>query len=223
MTTLAIQWIMANDNGNPKDACMNTWHFVTNNSEAVELEATDCVARMAAFYDAIDEYLSFFLSGAVAVKAFDLNDPEPRVPVLEATQSMTVSSEGSLPCEVAACLSFQAPRVSGESQARRRGRFYIGPLANSLTVTNDTAAGDMILGAGFRADLADAAAAAAGSFVGTEPDSLLGWCTFSPTAVAGGATIDAASHLVTDGWIDFAIDIQRRRGHAPGGRTLWTD
>lgn len=225
MTTIAIQWIMPNDNANPADAVMNNWHFKTDDTGTPHDEAADCVSRLTAFYNSIDDYLSSFLSGAYITKCFDLSDPEPRVPVFENTGSVSgVSTGNGLPCEIAVCLSFQAPRVSGIPQARRRGRVYIGPLSNAAaSLATDTSAGDMIVNATFRADLASAASALAGVFVGASSGSAMAWCTFSPTSVVDGMTLAQASNNVTDGWIDYAIDIQRRRGHAPGGRTLWVD
>lgn len=226
MTTLAIQWIMPSDNGNPADAVMNTWHFKTNDVGTPNEEASDCVAEvLVPFYENIHTYLSSFLAGNYVIKAFDLADPEPRVPVLETGGSLSaVGSTSGLPCEVAVCLSFQAERLSGHPQARRRGRLYIGPLAiGADPIVADGTAADMIVGSTFRSALATQASAAAGVFIGTGSGSSMAWCTFSPTDVAEGKTLAQASNNVTDGWIDFAVDIQRRRGHAPGGRTLWVD
>lgn len=223
MTTLLIQWQMANDNANPADTVMNSWHFKTNDIGTPEEEATDCVARLADFYHAIDEYLSSFLSGAVLAKCFDLSDPEPRVPVLEATESLLVSTSSNIPCEVAACLSFQADRISGEPQARRRGRVYLGPLAlGADAIVADGTAGDMIVGATFRGVATANAASLGGVFVGASSGSSIAWCTYSPTDRAAGETLANSSHNVTNGWMDTAVDIQRRRGHAPGTRSLFT-
>jgi len=219
----ALQLLGAPDNGNPADATMNTWHFKTNDVGSPADQAGDCIAHLAGeFYNNIDVYYSNFCSGAVEYKAFDLSDPEPRVPVVEGTTTMSVGDNNGLPCEVAVCLSFQADRVSGTPQARRRGRVYIGPLWAAQTVVADTGSGDMIVDADFRSALATNAAGLAGVFVGSSSGSSIAWCVFSPTMLEDGATLSQASNNVTNGWIDFAIDIQRRRGHAPGGRTLWT-
>jgi len=223
LTTLEAQMIFANDNGNPADAVMNVWHFKTDDVGTPAEEGTDVEARIFTFYQYIDDYLSSFLSGAYTIKVFDLADPEPRVAVWEHVSSITPGTGNGIPDEVCVALSYQAERVSGEPQARRRGRLYIGPLNGGTTVLSaDTSAGDCIVHATFRADLATAAAATAGVFTGASSGSAIAWCTYSPTDRAGGKTLAQSSHNVTDGWIDFAVDIQRRRGHAPSARTLWT-
>lgn len=223
MTTFRVQWVLHSDNANPADDVMNTWHFKNDDSVPPEDIAPDIVARIAPFYDDLAAYYSSFISGASSYKVFDLADPEPRVPILEGVESMSgVSAGNGLPCEVSVCLSYQAERLSGKPQARRRGRLYIGPLSmGAPALVADAGAGDMIVTSAFRADLAQAATDVAGVFFGGG-GSAVAWCTFSPTDVADGATIAAASNNVTDGWVDFAVDIQRRRGHAPGGRTLWS-
>jgi hypothetical protein len=224
MTTLALQMIFDNVNGAPADKVMNTWHCKTNDMGDPGDEASDFLAgKLAPFYDAIEGYMSAFLSGAYVCRAFDLSDPEPRVPVLEQTGSISPGPTSLYPCEIAVCLSFQGERASGSPQARRRGRVYIGPLARDApTLAEDSTAGDMIVAAGFRAALTSAAADLGGVFIGPGSGSSIAWCTFSPTDVADGKTLAQASQNVTDGWVDFAVDIQRRRGHAPGGRTLFT-
>lgn len=225
MTTLSIQWIMPNDNANPADSVMNTWHFKTDDTGTPAEEATDCLAYLDQFYDGISPFLSSFLAGNWTAKVFDLSDPEPRVPVWEQAGSLgTLSGGNDLPCEIACCLSFQAERISGLPQARRRGRVYIGPLSLSAgALVPDESAGDMIVNSGFRASLASQAAQLAGVKIGGASGSAFAWCTFSQRTVDLGGTLAEASNNVTDGWIDVAVDIQRRRGHAPGTRTLWSD
>jgi hypothetical protein len=223
MTTILVQWILASDNGNPADAVMNNFHFKTNDVGDPADQASDCVARIAPFYTAIDEFLSSFLSGARLAKCFDLSDPEPRVPILEATGSITPSTASGAPCEVAACLSFQAERISGSPQARRRGRVFLGPLAvGADAIVADSTAADMIVGSSFRGVACSNAASMGGVFVGASSGSSIAWCTFSPADVADGKTLAQASNNVTNGWMDTAVDIQRRRGHAPATRSLFT-
>lgn len=222
MTTLAMQWMMESDNGNPADTVMNTWHFKTDDVGTPAEEASDCEAQLHAFYVQIGGYLSNFLAGSYTVRAFDLSDPEPRVPVWEHVGTQPIGTDNDLPCEVAVALSYQAERVSGFPQARRRGRIFIGPLKGSSALVADTGSADMIVDATFRADLTVGAAELAGVFVGPSSGAAIQWCVFSPTDRAAGRTLAQSSNNVTDGWIDYAVDIQRRRGHAPGGRTLWT-
>jgi len=111
----------------------------------------------------------------------------------------------SLPAEVALCTSFNA---SGSGPARRRrGRMFIGPFntgALGTATSSETPPAGELMGV-----LRDA----------TERLN-------SAMVVWGGqlcvwSRADAELKPVTDGWVDNAWDIQRRRGVDPSARTTW--
>jgi hypothetical protein len=123
-----------------------------------------------------------------------------------------------LPNEVALCLSYQAVAISGESQARRRGRIFFGPLcntANTLSATGECRPSAALVTAlcGAATLLATPAATAAGD--------LVHWAVYSPTTDLT-ETIDDAFQDVDNGWVDNSFDTQRRRGRDATARTTWT-
>lgn len=206
---------LQNDTAQPVDAATNTWHFQTPG--AVADAATAITDNLDAFYTAIQTYMSVNLTGTGACDFYDLEDVSPRAPVATTAISFAPGTDG-FPNEVACCLSYQAPQVSGESQARRRGRLFIGPLA---TGTGSDQTGDIRPTSTFRNALVQAAEAL------MDDTTLPGlvWSVFSP-ATAGPApwsagTLGDSFFTVTNGWVNDAFDTQRSRGLAPTARTLF--
>lgn len=206
------------DTNLPEDDVVNVWHFDGDDSQTWAEDQDDLAERLRDFYLAIQTYLARTLSGALNVRIYDLEQPEPRVPRYEANYTITPNSSVPLPSEVAVCLSMQATPTSGIPQARRRGRVYIGPLANGV-LSNETAGqADPAIAPAFVTALANAAAAMA---IGPDPGDFR-LAVYSPTIHASTGSLDQAFNDVTSGWIDNAWDVQRRRGSAPTTRTLWT-
>jgi len=159
----------------------------------------------------IGAMLASYVDGAnVRMKAYDLADPKPRAPkynALLASLNANRSTGSAIPPEASICLSFQGARTSGASQARRRGRIFIPALA--------------FLGAGTTSSFPDVPA-------GTRTD-IAGAATALKTATSGHgflwsvySRVDSAAIPVTDGWVDNAIDTQRRRGNKATARTTWS-
>jgi hypothetical protein len=117
-----------------------------------------------------------------------------------------------LPNEVAACCSF----YSGQNVAGRRGRVYIGPLRpGALDLTSS---GDSRLGFPFTSALATAA-----SQVKLSNTVQAVWAVKSVSRKDLSITADDPVYRrVTAGWIDNAVDIQRRRGLTANFRSLWS-
>lgn len=200
-----------------KDRFVNTWCFTGTDSAATM--ATTAHTLLKDFYkviatpatNAVGSYLSNALSrafGDMILKSYNLADPMPRVPILTEGNNLpsSISSTLGLPSEVAVCLSFQAARQSGVSQARRRGRVFIGPLgpgvqAGAATVfpTVDTAFSLALRSAALRMVTAGTA--------GTS------WAVWSPTS--------GVARVVANGWVDDAFDTQRRRGIAASTRSTF--
>jgi hypothetical protein len=143
----------------------------------------------------------------------------PRVPIVEDTITLTTAVGNCLPTECAICLSYEGAPVSGQVQARRRGRIYLGPLIQNNTTTS---AGRVIVSAATTTAITNAATALAG--ISGPPDAF--WSVFSPTLAGpepwSAGTLSSAMTQATRGWVDNALDTQRRRGSDPTLRTLWT-
>lgn len=185
----------------PADRCVNTWAIQAN--DLVSLDAA--LDSLLDFYEAIDGILSSTLSsagGAHRIKAYDIADPEPRVPVRNNAITLSPAANTS-PREVAIALSFQATPVSGVSPQRRKGRVFIGPL--SLDVQDGTTARP-------NAGQINTIVTAADNFL-TASLAAAGWawCVWSRS--------DALLREVTSGWVDNEYDTIRARGRLATSRT----
>lgn len=196
------------DSGLPEDAAQNVWHFwATSASDAI---AAQIAAALKTFYDTVDTYLSTLINPVNAsVEFYDLSDPEPRVPYHQVNIGADmITSTTALPEEVALCLSFQAAAQSGEVQARRRGRIYLGPLGqNALGATS---AGNRPLAAFVTALVNAGDALLTASQAATDWD----WRVYSRVLQQG--------FNVDNGWVDNAFDTQRRRGVQATSRTTFS-
>lgn len=183
------------DSGNPLDAVVNTWHAVAD--DPTELES-GFILQLSTFYGAVDVIYSALVDGSASeYRAYDLADPEPRAPVLEEVGLSWMSpGAATLPPECAMVLSFEAPQQSGQPQARRRGRVYLGPLTTIVgsngQISNATV--DTVVAAA--QNLLDASQAA----------TTWSWQVYSRR--------NEASIEVMHAWADNAVDIQRSRGLA---------
>lgn len=207
------------DSAIPADYITNTWYFDGDDVDEEDVAYhTAVMTKLTAFYQAIDGTIfPESISSPATVKIYDMRDPLPRVPEFTGTIALTPSVNRALPHEVAICLSFQATAESGVTQARRRGRVFIGPLATSILTTD---AGPPYVGGGPRGDLATAATALA-TPIALPVTGQVHWAVYSPTLDIAG-TIDDAFNDVDNGWVDNAFDTQRRRGQKPTVRQTWT-
>lgn len=193
MPNYRVQVSLTSTTNIARDKSVNVWHFVADDTTAITAAVDELWA------DVYDDFFGYF-SPLVSqnnhnIKVYNLADPEPRAPVLDVTKNFTVAPAGTaIPNELALCLSFQGNKVSGESQARRRGRVYFGPL--DLTTVED----------GRVSDGARAALAALGDSLldASNAAATWSWCVYSVT--------DQEMVAVTNGWVDNAFDVQRRRG-----------
>lgn len=180
----------------------NTWHCLA--PDVVQLALWE--AALTTFYQAVDVRIGTLAgtTNALQYKHYEVDDPEPRAPVLTGQASLSPSGT-PMPPEVALVLSFQADQASGVPQARRRNRIYL-PFLNtgaagtdgrpsSATVTDVVTAADALL-------------AASGP---TTADWV--WVVYSPT--------DGLFEEVNNGWVDNEWDTQRRRGRKATSRTTF--
>ena len=192
MSVFRCQFTAPMVSGIPADVSTNTWHFNGADYTAV----TPGITLALSFYSSIVSlYPATVAQNVWRLKVYNLDDPTPRAPIVDTTFNLTTAPTGDpLPHECAMVLSWQAARQSGQSQASRRNRIYIGPLDKTLVGTNGlftTTATDT---------LRDAA-----QVILTASDAAAGWSWVVNSSNGGPFEID-------NGWVDNAVDTQRRRG-----------
>jgi len=207
MSVIRAQVTFDTDDLLPENQVVNRLHFGTASTPATNPQLVAIVLAVRAFYSSFDQFLSPRLSGDGRIRLYDMADPEPRVPIMLDDCDITPSTSDPFPEEIALAMSFQAAAVSGENQARRRNRIFIGPVAGNAQAVVDGIARPHV---DFRAAIQTGANGLLDLDGGTDGIS---WVVRSETtgAVAG----------VDNGWIDNAWDTQRRRGSSPTLRTTF--
>jgi hypothetical protein len=208
LTTFQANVIFQGASGLPADQYVNTWHFYTSGAVPLPTDYDNVRDMLKDFYVSaptggkVATYMTSALGTTAKVKLYNLDEPKPRVPVYESTFALAGLGTGTpAPYQVAICLSFEGARVSGEPQARKRNRVYIGPLASSVQQAGGLifpTTVQVILDAAKR--LHDAANASL----------TWDWKVYSGTE----NKIYDVSHI----WVDNAFDTQRRRALAPTTR-----
>ena len=185
------------------DRPVNVWHFT---SDKVPATNSAIFSALSTFYNGLSTRLSAGIAqNGHEVKMYDLGDPQPRAPFYTNTFNFTSAPTAApLPAETALCLSFQGIRVSGQSQARRRGRIYIGPIGANQIDANGRPVSALITALVSAGNTLLTASLAAAEW---------NWCVYSTT--------DAAMVQVTNGWVDNAWDTQRRRGVSASTRSTF--
>lgn len=209
MSVVRAQVAIDHSSALPEDVVVNTFHFATA-TPPVPAELANITDALSDFYRAASpggsvgtlmQYMSRELGTNAKIRLYNLDDPEPRVPLTVIDMPWSPpASDNALPEEVALCLSFHGTQVSGQDQKNKRGRVYIGPInGNANTISGrPTAALIARLVAGADALMSD-------------PDT--NWGVWSPTTLA--------FHTITGGWVDDAFDTIRSRGQAPLARSTF--
>jgi hypothetical protein len=201
----------------PTDVVTNVWHFrwfnvVTDPTTTDYNNLRDGIKLVYnTIYGSVGTEMSPWMRPALTkMKFYNLADAVPRPPRYDQTVPLTVNQgAGSLNIpEMAICASYQAVPLAGESQARRRGRIYFGGCANALIGGNNVAF--PVVTAAFRTIIANAMKSLPTTLATTDWQ----WVVYSKAA----NNVSVAQN----GWVDDAVDIQRRRGQAPLVRTTWT-
>lgn len=204
--------------GIPEDVITNVWHFRFGGIDPITpADYALLRGQLETFYEsvynaAIGTTMAPWCRPALTVmEAFNLADPTPRVPVFTTTVPLTVSATGTpdTPPELAVCLSYQADLASGEPQARRRGRIFLGGWGTVMGLGGASAFPDVTS----QVRTGICAAATALRTAGETNDWV--WVVHSRVA-------PVPDQVVTNGWVDNAPDTQRRRGNAATARTTWT-
>lgn len=181
----------------------NSWAFNVPSTSGAGAVLTPI---LKAFYDSYRQYLSPLLAqNGHIIKYSELPGVKPNYPFDEDTWNLTAAPSGTaIPDELAVCLSFQGARAAGAPQSRRRGRIYMGPHNTAALTANRPLTALQTNLANYALTLKNAVTAAGAGFE---------WGIWS----------NADSHLVvvTNGWVDNAWDVQRRRGVDATTRTVW--
>jgi hypothetical protein len=201
----------------PTDVIVNDWSLFWAIGTPSTGDFDNARDALVAFYEAVfnngvvaDIQAPWIASGSASLKVYNRADPEPRAPVYMSAAGYTGDAASStlLPPEVAVCASFEAEPLSGVPQARRRGRIFLGGWADSLVNPGDIDEFPTI-DVNMRNAIAGACETLGTSLVS---DNWV-WEVWS--------TVNGSGAPVADGWIDDALDTQRRRGQAPTVRTVW--
>ena len=201
-------FIRSGRSGLPRDVFVNTLYFLADADK--DVGPSDINDALQDFWEGtsgqthnISYYISQFCLPNVMTKVYKMSDAKPREPIIFEHEDTTSHATGALPEEVAVCLSF-----SGASPltARRRGRIFIGPLNPTAMDTEGGTVKSIVKGT-LQVDLSVAAKRLANQ-------TAAGWLVHS--SMSGGSYA-----AVETGWIDDALDIQRRRGPEATSRYTW--
>lgn len=202
MASIRAQTRLHYSTGLPQDVATNVTHWITP-TPLLEAHLDEIGARLIAAYHIFDDFISSAVSRVAntsEVVLYDLADVEPRVPIATYTFTLAAPTGIDLPAEVALVVSYHAAFVSGTPNARRRGRFYLGPIS-----------------------------VAAGTGLGRPPTALINaavdmaealWTPIAEASVVWAQRSETSGelHPVATGWVDNAWDTQRRRGNTPSSR-----
>lgn len=202
MPLYSVLTVLHTTNNQVEDYATNTMHFDADGVAPL----ADAEAALLEFYRDLGQlYPDTIRLDQHEFKWYNLADPKPRAPVREETWAFLAAPSGSpLPSECAIVLSFQAPKLSGVPQPRRRNRIYVGPIETGRVD------GDGRINVGTTQTISDAAADLR---TASQAATDWTWFVYSPTSGQG--------EPVTDGWVDNAWDTQRRRGVSSTIRTTW--
>lgn len=211
MPNLLAQVSIPYDSGIPTDVTVNTFSFFVPTVNETALTAI--ADRLEAFYNdgnaysgsGMKEILAGTINGTASrLKIYNRADAEPRAPVYDELLTIAGIAQQALPAEVALCVSFRGPLVSGVPAARRRGRVFIGPLAVSAADTQSS-------GPTRPSTPAIQIALASMRALMDATDAVADFGVWSRTGAGGFTT---AVHA----WVDNAFDTMRSRGPDPSLR-----
>jgi hypothetical protein len=218
MTHLLAQHLIGSVSGVPADVTVNTFHFSTAAPVATPADYDAAVTLVHEFFSTmttagakVETLLGQHLDPASArVKVYDMTDPMPRVPRRDSPQPLGSTGAGFLPSECALVVSFRGLSESGVLARRNRGRIYLGPLAGAVG-TFSAASGDVR--PTLLAQQIAVAAALRLSTAALPAGANLIWSIYSK--------VDNALRPVGSGYVDNALDTQRRRGRLATSRVSW--
>jgi hypothetical protein len=193
---------------------INTWHIATRDATTPSQAFDSFTAALNTFYQAVDTHFSTEVSGAVPdMYGWNYIEPKPRQPFDYFQATPLVAAANRTARELCCVLSYKANYESGITPKRRRGRIFLGPLADTAV---DSSTGRL------SGTTVSAVATAADTLVtASAASSLWAWVVYSPTTDVTG-TGETGMYEVIGGWVDDNPDIQRRRSSTGGARTTWS-
>ncbi len=213
MTLLRSQVSLRPSSGVPEDAATNVRYFevgaLMTPAELLTIAGKITDAWEALFAN-VNQYMSELNMPNVDIRCYNLDDPQPRYPFWTDAFAVAGTLTGMVQApEVAAVTSFQADPISGQSQARRRGRNYLGPLRSGAIDPNNGR-----LTASFQGKISLGEQA----FKAVIDGSVLPikWVVVHDVDGAG-----ETYSYVDNGWINNDPDVQRRRGRQSTFRETW--
>lgn len=223
MAIVRAQVIFQGKSNKPEDVFVNTYHFNTQGTTTADFEV--CRDHLIELYNvagplAGSRALAMDLSNVILrtansarIKLYVIPPGPPPAPPAPynppaADYTWTLGASGAstgveLPAEMAICASFYAL----VNRPRYRGRVYLGPW--QIGVSQDEAVTD-------RANVLTAIRTGIASTFGRLVNK---GANTSNLAVYSRA--DGTARVVTNGWVDDAWDVQRRRGQDATVRTLF--
>ena len=189
----------------------NTLHFdVDIDAVLPGLDATmdSVVLNIKETYDACVNVFGGIPQNGHEIVFYDLSQPLPRIPFRSYPMDFALAPVSArLPAEVAIVTSFKTDREAGKSDASRRNRIYLGPLAVGALNTSD---GRILVAR--QNEIRDGMVQLANAS-GSVDDWT--WVVYSPKL--------GEAYPVKSGHIDNAFDTQRRRGVESTLRTVWAE
>lgn len=196
------------------DVVTNTWHMGDDGlvGPSIETKIGNWHTALATFYSSIASIFAPAIDhSSVRMKTFDLDQPEPRQPLVDQIKPISPPGAGApLPHELAVVLSFHSAFTSGIAPARRRGRVYLGPL---LVADIDTTAADPRVTSAVRSTITGAASV----LMLRTGHATEGWFWRTRSSFPASNSVPQ----VVAGYVDNALDVQRRRGTVSTGRTTF--
>jgi hypothetical protein len=195
----------------PRDDVVNTFVFAKVGPAPLPVEAESVFEDFFNAQGTEDRSVASFLSSSISrtrqatIKMFDLEEPEPRLPVW--TTGITIgptTNPQKLPDEVALCLSYKGPVSSGDVPARHRGRIFLGPF-NTDAIEPTLAGEPAVPSSDLVTTMLDAG------------ERL--WMTLSGIWYVWSRADDEIYEL-NELWVDLAWDTQRRRGRPALSREI---
>lgn len=202
MPDYRIQFTVNTADNLAANAATNTWHI----GATTDADAETGAEAIRDFYQTIDAQMSSLIktTGGLTWKAYDLTDTEPRAPVFEGVADLTPGTGDPLPPELSIVLSFQAVRLSGTPQARRRNRVFLPFLREAVNAADGRPDSSIVASIATAADTLYDTSAAASDWI---------WEGFSP--------FSGTVWGIDNGWVDNEWDIQRRRGRPATSRSVF--
>jgi len=195
-----VQWTWRGVSGRPDDVYTNSFHFKASGFPVTDYDnVRDMLLDFyTGQYDAqsapiYSYFTSAHMTGNWELNMYDLTESIPRVPVYSDTGYVDIPDGEGMPGQMAVVLSFQAVRVAGLPQNRRRNRVYLGPW--NLQASNEGLVyGDVVQ---------DMLFAGKGLINASDASVNWVWAVYSPF-------LDEW-YPPHDGWVDNGWDVQRRR------------